>query len=91
VGIAIGHSMEPLEDILKFGRDAEKAAKMAHPSMMKEMASQFIFIQEAAPPSRFEKNGDLEAKMALMSVSLRGQICTVKMSYRIALPTICLS
>jgi len=27
VGIAIGHSMEPLEDILKFGRDAEKAAK----------------------------------------------------------------
>lgn len=27
VGIAIGHSMEPLEDLLKFGRDAEKAAK----------------------------------------------------------------
>jgi CRISPR-associated protein Cmr2 len=27
VGIAIGHSMEPLEDILKFGRGAEKAAK----------------------------------------------------------------
>lgn len=27
VGIAIGHSMEPLEDILNFGRDAEKAAK----------------------------------------------------------------
>jgi CRISPR/Cas system-associated protein Cas10 (large subunit of type III CRISPR-Cas system) len=27
VGIAIGHSMEPLEDLLKFGREAEKAAK----------------------------------------------------------------
>jgi CRISPR-associated protein Cmr2 len=27
VGIAIGHSMEPLEDLLKFGRDAEKGAK----------------------------------------------------------------
>jgi CRISPR-associated protein Cmr2 len=27
VGIAIGHSMEPLEDILNFGREAEKAAK----------------------------------------------------------------
>lgn len=28
VGIAIGHSMEPLEDILSFGKEAEKAAKM---------------------------------------------------------------
>jgi len=27
VGIAIGHSMEPLEDILSFGKEAEKAAK----------------------------------------------------------------
>jgi len=27
VGIAIGHSMEPLEDMLEFGREAEKAAK----------------------------------------------------------------
>jgi CRISPR-associated protein Cmr2 len=27
VGIAIVHSMEPLEDILRYGRDAEKAAK----------------------------------------------------------------
>ena len=27
VGIVIGHSMEPLEDLLKFAREAEKAAK----------------------------------------------------------------
>lgn len=27
VGIAIGHSMEPLEDMLNFGREAEKSAK----------------------------------------------------------------
>jgi len=27
VGIAIGHSMEPLEDMLKFGKEAEKDAK----------------------------------------------------------------
>ncbi len=27
VGIAIGHSMEPLEDLLEYGRTAEKAAK----------------------------------------------------------------
>ena len=27
VGIAIGHSMEPLEDMLEFGREAERAAK----------------------------------------------------------------
>jgi CRISPR-associated protein Cmr2 len=27
VGIAIGHSMEPLEDLLSFGKEAEKAAK----------------------------------------------------------------
>jgi CRISPR-associated protein Cmr2 len=27
VGVAIGHSIEPLEDLLRFGRDAEQAAK----------------------------------------------------------------
>jgi len=27
IGIAIGHSLEPLEDLLQFARDAEKAAK----------------------------------------------------------------
>ena len=49
VGIAIGHSMEPLEDMLEFGREAEKTAKKGTDSNERNGLAIYVHPRSGVP------------------------------------------
>lgn len=65
VGIAIGHSMEPLEDLLSAGREAEEAAKKGTGPNDERNGLAVHLNPRSGTPTKIQERWDIEGEISL--------------------------